>query len=146
MQRSDSLSEVDPMSRADASIRRSRRAADSEKDIPSNHNSHEEEDNEAVEEDITRCVCGHADYPGPSVTIRDKYGAAGESSKGYIKVSTDRTAITEDMGNFFVQCDSCHVWQHGGCMGLNDESIIPEEYYCEKCKPEYHKILKASSM
>lgn len=102
-----------------------------EKESPVTQNPVDHDDNEVIEDDITRCVCGHADYPGPSVTIRDKYGAA---------------AITEDMGNFFVQCDNCHVWQHGGCMGLHDESIIPDEYFCEKCRPDFHKIIKASSI
>lgn len=62
---------------------------------------------------------------------------------------TDRlfsAALSDDIGNFFVQCDNCHVWQHGGCMGLNDESIIPDEYYCEKCRPDFHKIIKGSNL
>lgn len=59
---------------------------------------------------------------------------------------THVTAITDDLGNFFVQCDNCHVWQHGGCLGLTDDSMLPDEYYCEKCRPEYHKIIKASHL
>ena len=55
-------------------------------------------------------------------------------------------ALTEDMGNFFVQCDNCHVWQHGGCLGIHDESIIPDEYYCEKCRPDFHKVIKVNNM
>lgn len=63
------------------------------------------------------------------------------------QVLTDtRLALTEDMGNFFVQCNNCHVWQHGGCLGIPDESIIPDEYYCEKCRPDFHKVIKASNM
>ena len=78
VQRSESSSELGTALRADASTRRSRRGADSDKDVLSKQNSHEEEDTEAIEDDITRCVCGHADYPGPSITIRDKYGPDGE--------------------------------------------------------------------
>ncbi|KAI9300625.1 hypothetical protein BJ944DRAFT_21426 [Cunninghamella echinulata] len=43
-----------------------------------------------------------------------------------------------------VQCDKCEVWQHCECMGLAEEDI-PEQYYCEECKPENHVIIKTSS-
>jgi hypothetical protein len=49
--------------------------------------------------------------------------------------------VSDDVGNFFVQCDSCQVWQHGGCMGLTDESMLPEQYYCEQCRPASHKVI-----
>jgi len=31
-------------------------------------------------------------------------------------------------------------------MGLHDESIIPDEYYCERCRPDFHKIFKPNNM
>ena len=46
------------------------------------------------------------------------------------------------MGDFFVQCDKCLVWQHGGCVGFQDEADLPDEYFCEICKPKLHKIYK----
>lgn len=46
------------------------------------------------------------------------------------------------MGDFFVQCDKCLVWQHGGCVGFQDEIELPDEYFCEICKPRLHKIYK----
>lgn len=55
---------------------------------------------------------------------------------------TESLIFTKDTGDFFVQCDKCLVWQHGGCMGFHDEAILPEEYYCELCKPKLHKIQK----
>ncbi|KAK5076639.1 Histone deacetylase complex subunit [Lithohypha guttulata] len=120
------------MARGDSSApRRSRRGAETDKDPLLKQPSADEEDQEVLEDDVTRCICGHADYPGPSVSIKDQFGPA---------------ALTEDMGNFFVQCDNCHVWQHGGCLGIHDESIIPDEYYCERCKPDFHKVMKASNL
>lgn len=97
-------------------------------------NSDENNDAEAVEEEVTRCICGQAEYPGPSTAIQQEQSP-----------TTTADALTEDTGNFFVQCDKCGVWQHGGCMGLLDESMLPEEYYCEQCKPAYHKITKTPS-
>jgi hypothetical protein len=35
---------------------------------------------------------------------------------------------------YMIQCDSCHVWQHVVCMGL-DRNNIPDEYMCERCSP-----------
>jgi hypothetical protein len=85
-------------------------------------------DGEGAEEEVTRCICEQAEYPGPSATLRQQ-APQGET-------------LTDDIGNFFIQCDSCGVWQHGGCMGLLDESMLPDEYYCELCKPQFHKITK----
>ncbi|KAI8370593.1 uncharacterized protein BYT42DRAFT_95181 [Radiomyces spectabilis] len=42
-----------------------------------------------------------------------------------------------------VQCDKCEVWQHCECVGL-EEKDIPEQYYCEECKPENHTLIKLS--
>lgn len=105
------------------------------------------EDSEVLEDDITRCICGHADYPGPSLSIKDQFGPAGMRADPVRRTQhLQLTAIQEDMGNFFVQCDQCHVWQHGGCLGIHDESIIPDEYFCERCKPEFHKVIKPTSL
>lgn len=105
---------------------------------------------EDVEEDITRCICGHAEYPGPSASIKEQYGSTSippqEPSVISSTLLTFPAAVSDDIGNFFVQCDNCHVWQHGGCMGLNDESIIPDEYYCEKCRPDFHRVIKGSNV
>lgn len=38
----------------------------------------------------------------------------------------------------FICCDECSVWQHNECMGVK---AIPEEYYCERCRPTLHKAL-----
>ena len=93
----------------------------------------EDDENEVdpAEEEVTRCICGQAEYPGPSASNR--------------LLQPNADTLTDDTGNFFVQCDNCSVWQHGGCMGLLDESMLPEEYYCEQCKPEFHKITKTTN-
>lgn len=151
VQTSESLDDVDSMSRTDpAAPRRSRRGAEAEKEAPIKQQSVEEEDNEAIEDDVTRCICGQAEYPGPSASIREQHSNTGKArSTTQQRPETDETlsiALSDDVGNFFVQCDNCHVWQHGGCMGLNDEAIIPDEYYCEKCRPDFHKIIKGSNV
>lgn len=39
-------------------------------------------------------------------------------------------------------CDICQAWQHNVHMGLpEDEDELPENYYCEQCKPEDHQEL-----
>jgi len=111
----------------------------------------EEEDNEVIEDDVTRCICGQAEYPGPSASIREQYNNTGKQCSTIQQRTKQLTKVfliapSDDIGNFFVQCDNCHVWQHGGCMGLNDEAIIPDEYYCEKCRPDFHKIIKGANM
>ncbi|KAG0783440.1 hypothetical protein G6F62_009029 [Rhizopus arrhizus] len=40
-----------------------------------------------------------------------------------------------------VCCDDCEVWQHCECMGLEEEDI-PDQYFCEQCRPEDHVQIK----
>jgi hypothetical protein len=109
----------------------------------------EGEDVEGLEEDVTRCICGHAEYPGPPASTRvfaqRRTSKAGSKDGGgqIIDANTSDT-LPDDVGDFFIQCDNCFVWQHGGCVGLTDESMSPEFYYCEECKPEFHKLIRAS--
>ncbi|KAK3117958.1 Histone deacetylase complex subunit [Teratosphaeriaceae sp. CCFEE 6253] len=74
------------------------------------------------EEDITRCICGHQEYPGPPLS---------EAFHGL-------DAQGDDAGGLFIQCDGCSVWQHGGCVGIVEESQSPDKYYCEDCRPKLH--------
>ena len=75
----------------------------------------------ADEEEVTRCICGHQDYPGPPLS------EAFNSSE------------SDDAGGLFIQCDGCSVWQHGGCVGIIEESQSPDKYYCEECRPKMHE-------
>lgn len=66
------------MARSDQNApRRSRRGAEVEKETAIETLQPEDDDMEVLEDDITRCICGHADYPGPSISIREQYGPAG---------------------------------------------------------------------
>ena len=96
------------------------------------------EDDEAV-----RCICGSDEYPGPPQITE-------EDSKKGIKDGTEPELLTpedytEDLAGFFLQCDTCKVWQHGGCVGIKNEDMSPDEYYCEICQPKLHKIYTASN-
>ena len=45
----------------------------------------------------------------------------------------------ESAGEFFVQCETCNVWQHGQCMGIrNEDAVKADHYFCEKCRPDLH--------
>ncbi|KAI0301027.1 hypothetical protein B0F90DRAFT_1810241 [Multifurca ochricompacta] len=83
-------------------------------------------DPEAEEEEqgVTRCVCGNA---GRLLTPSSRLGDDDESA-----------------GEFFVQCETCNVWQHGQCMGIRNEDAVKEDhYYCEQCRPDLHvELLK----
>jgi hypothetical protein len=50
----------------------------------------------------------------------------------------------EDQEGFMIQCDKCHVWQHGDCVGILGEHDSPEKYFCEECAPDLplHKRMK----
>lgn len=87
--------------------------------------SSEEESSEP--DSVTRCTCG--------------------KSRMYIieyNLSSFLLCVCADSVGLMVQCDECEVWQHCECMGL-DEPDIPEQYFCELCKPENHFVTRLSS-
>ena len=44
------------------------------------------------------------------------------------------------------ECESCHAWQHGTCMGYQSPETMPLHYFCEKCRPDlYVELLKYAS-
>ncbi|KAK1837056.1 putative histone deacetylase complex subunit cti6 [Podospora conica] len=101
------------------------------------------DDDDAQEEDeAVRCICGFDDYPGPP--------PLDDEIKTVIKESTDvdpvfPTDVTDESAGFFVQCDVCKVWQHGACVGIMTEESSPDEYFCEGCRRDLHKIFTASN-
>ncbi|KAF4969531.1 hypothetical protein FSARC_3261 [Fusarium sarcochroum] len=88
----------------------------------------QEEEDEAV-----RCICDSEDYPGrPPV-------------EGADLDFFNAIEFTEDVTGFFVQCDICKVWQHGACVGIFSAESSPDEYFCEQCRKDLHKIYTASN-
>ena len=122
-ERSDETEQLEQETRQTRRQRREQEAALDPKPELQDGNDQEEDS----EEDVTRCICGKLEYPGPP------------------RLSSDRKETTElqdpDAGGLFIQCDVCHVWQHGGCVGIMDEASSPENYYCEQCRPNFHKIM-----
>ncbi|KAI5357121.1 Putative Zinc finger, PHD-type, ubiquitin interacting, Zinc finger, FYVE/PHD-type [Septoria linicola] len=108
--------------------RRSQRsqAAQKDEDASKADEAIEDGDEDAIdEEEITRCICGLQEYPGPPLS---------EAFAGL------PDAQAEDAGELFILCDGCTVWQHGGCVGIVAENLTPELYYCEQCRPKQHAI------
>ncbi|KAI9777051.1 MAG: hypothetical protein M1839_009102 [Geoglossum umbratile] len=106
-----------------------------------------DEDDEEEEEEITRCVCGNQDYPGAPVPIAEQSIEVDVDQKTTIKdeANLDSSMTTSDVpsdesGGLFIQCDICKVWQHGGCVGILDQSMSPDEYFCERCRRDLHDI------
>ncbi|KAI5294480.1 hypothetical protein KEM52_003920 [Ascosphaera acerosa] len=128
------------------------------------------EADEQEEEEITRCVCGSQDYPGlpgiyrellskgelpghpamhlpppaPSSSHRRNASKAAQSAGTSAAPQPEDENDLEDIpdpGSLFIQCDGCKVWQHGGCVGIMDEGASPDEYYCERCRGDLHRIV-----
>ncbi|KAL5334350.1 hypothetical protein BJX70DRAFT_402645 [Aspergillus crustosus] len=100
---------------------------------------------EEDEEEITRCLCGQQDYPGLPLSRKEALGRnggrAGIKDEVPLNISTDSSdLLSDDIGSMFIQCDSCKVWQHGGCVGIMDEAMSPDEYFCEECRKDLHRI------
>lgn len=103
---------------------------DGKEETPANHVEALEDD---AEEEVTRCICGSQEYPGLPVTNS-------EHTKIPKQSDPNSSGLSEDSTGWFIQCDKCEVWQHGGCVGIMDEATSPEEYFCERCRKDLHKI------
>lgn len=89
---------------------------------------------EAEEPSVTRCVCG-SNGEHPTSCFRRRFD------------SSFIDTIVDEEGEFMVQCETCEVWQHGLCVGYEDEGQVASiDYYCEQCRPDLHQdLLKYAS-
>ena len=108
--------------------RRTRSTQEDQKDDPSI--AIEDEIDEEGEEEVTRCICGNQEYPGLPTANPDS-----------AKKSDPNSTTAEDSTGWFIQCDNCKVWQHGGCVGIMDETTSPDEYFCEQCRKDLHQVM-----
>ncbi|KAM0290548.1 hypothetical protein ACHAO9_004906 [Fusarium lateritium] len=84
-----------------------------------------EEEGDEEDKEIVRCICNSEDFP-----------SLAQEAKLHYRVGD---IVDADFEGLSVQCDSCQVWQHGGCIGILDEGQSPMEYFCEECRPELHE-------
>ncbi|OJD23239.1 hypothetical protein ACJ73_05408 [Blastomyces percursus] len=151
-QRSESTDDLEPNPRSDLPQtrhrHRGRNNGEPDDALQAPGDGYDEE--EGDEEEITRCLCGQQDYPGLPLIYQDA-GSASATKQGMKEDSAQGTSgSAEDMqsdepGSLFIQCDSCKVWQHGGCVGIMEEASSPDEYFCEECRKDLHKIITASN-
>jgi len=136
--RSQSVDDAENGSKADLPHARTRqRARDDDDEPPREDDEEDPEDDE--EEEVTRCLCGQQEYPGLPLSRREALGSGAIKLEGL--PPTDSSDLPSDeIGSMFIQCDTCKVWQHGGCVGIMDEETSPDEYFCEECRPELHRI------
>lgn len=104
----------------------------------------DDEEDEEGEEEVTRCICGNQEYPGMPVPVGDT-PKVNPKSNGPLDPSIISAPLPEDAGGLFIQCDICKVWQHGGCVGIMDEAMSPEEYFCEECRDDLHKLTSTAT-
>ncbi|ODV97323.1 hypothetical protein PACTADRAFT_49055 [Pachysolen tannophilus NRRL Y-2460] len=93
-------------------------------DHEENGNEEDEDDGAIYEqEEVTRCVCGNDE----------------------LQINPNNPEFDDIDTGFFIQCEECHVWQHGYCVGIKDEADAPDKYWCEQCRPEYHTMIYKGS-
>ena len=78
-------------------------------------------------EEVPRCICGVQEYPGLS-------GLPGNL------VKEDPKGVDLIKDSALIQCDSCRIWQHRGCVGIGGEATRLEAYFCELCRKDLHQI------
>ncbi|KAG2414426.1 hypothetical protein HFD88_003617 [Aspergillus terreus] len=146
--RSQSIDDADAASKNDLPHTRQRQRTRGDDDNDGLGNGEEEDpedEEEDEEEEVTRCLCGQQDYPGLPPSRREALGRNGVhpriKDESAMNLSADSSDLmSDDIGSMFIQCDKCKVWQHGGCVGIMDEAMSPDEYFCEECRKDLHRI------
>ncbi|KAI0339880.1 hypothetical protein BDW22DRAFT_1360917 [Trametopsis cervina] len=60
-----------------------------------------------------------------------------EEEAGITRCICQEAGLDEsDAGEFMAECETCHAWQHGSCMGFASPDLVPKHYFCEKCRPD----------
>ncbi|GJE92725.1 hypothetical protein PsYK624_088810 [Phanerochaete sordida] len=88
-------------------------------------------------------IPGDEDRPkaGSSTTGADAQEEE-EEETGVTRCICQELGIDEsETSEFMAECDGCHAWQHGSCMGFESPETMPQLYYCEKCKPDLYPDL-----
>ncbi|CAI7597514.1 unnamed protein product [Penicillium pancosmium] len=142
--RSQSIDDTENGSRVDLPHTRQRqRARDDDEDEEDPPRPLEDDEmDEDEEEEITRCLCAQQDYPGLPPSRREALllGRSAVKPEGEQPPPDSSDLLSDEIGSMFIQCDSCKVWQHGGCVGIMDEETSPDEYFCEECRKDLHTI------
>jgi hypothetical protein len=130
--------------------RSSRRGHTSREDDDGDGKDDDEADEEqGDEEETTRCICGFQEYQGPpeaNVTGGGSAGNANANGSGsgrHGKSNADPQS--DEAGSLFIQCDTCKVWHDGGCVGIMDEAMSPENYFCEQCRKDLHRLMTSTT-
>ncbi|CAN8069146.1 unnamed protein product [Agarophyton chilense] len=53
--------------------------------------------------------------------------------------STEETRCpcgSKENSGVMIACDQCNTWQHGKCMGFRRNNELPENYFCNICRPD----------
>ncbi len=75
-------------------------------------------------------------------TEKEEMQQQGDAEQEVIRCVCGQTGEVEDDDKTFIQCESCSAWQHAPCVGIGDDKI-PEQYFCEICRPGLHvQLLK----
>ncbi|KAJ5100464.1 Zinc finger PHD-type [Penicillium angulare] len=137
--RSQSIDDGENGSRTDLPQTRQRQRARDDDDEPPREEDEDDMDDDE-EEEVTRCLCGQQDYPGLPLSRREALGRSIVKPEPVHPPTDSSDLMSDDIGSMFIQCDLCKVWQHGGCVGIMDEETSPDEYFCEECRKDLHRI------
>lgn len=77
-----------------------------------------------------------------AATQEEEDGEGDDDQEEIIRCVCGATEQDEDSGEAWISCEKCDAWQHNVCVGVSSyEDEIPENYWCEQCKPEDHQEL-----
>lgn len=98
------------------------------------------DDDSSDENSVTRCICHKIRKLFTMVSLCIHLRLASSLTDSSYLASMSPSLDNDGM---MVQCDNCNVWQHCPCVGLAGitEDEMPDQYYCEECKPENHVVV-----
>ena len=79
--------------------------------------------------EVTDCICGYRRVGGSAWTPTE------EGDDAAVDPAAADVAVTEADTAFYLDCDSCHVWYHGVCVGFRSQEEVEAagNWVCESC-------------
>lgn len=96
----------------------------------------------ADDEGETKCVCGeNSEFDVPfSPAFLTRLQAVLVGRVGRVWLTPPLPPDDDSNAVLMIQCESCKCWQHGPCVGLENEKDCPDSYYCRDCRPDLHPM------
>ena len=88
---------------------------------------------EKMRNHLTQCLCDGEMKPFPYMDCTER-DCIPRPKRGALQIELFCFCkMPAQLDSEMIQCDSCQQWFHFSCVGVDNSSKVPEQWYCDKC-------------